>query len=531
MPTLESKPSLSLWYVWFTSATVVFLKACYVLLVPMRGLASTSWLIDDSFIEMRVAKNIAMGLGFTLDGVHSTTGAPFLWIYLSSLNHMLFGADMAIRATLIMTSVIGALCAVAVFYIAQKLTQDKRVAWTAFILATFTGNAFLNGMNGMDTVLFTLFVLLSIGTYLGVGRPANWSNFAWGTVIGLMLGLTCLTRGDGIFVLFALFCVQAYSWWKAQGTERKEQGKLLLGMLLLWGVCFAAFMTWQLVQTGSPFPGNQVGRRELSLAWHQFDFAQFDLYRYLKISGWNIFQLEELFTIATGSSFFMLAALVYGTLKKELRTLGVISFLYFGTFFALLVGYQWYFANLHGLRYINPATHILFIFVAYLLWQIPVDKLKRTAVVFLAICLIVLSGYKYYQMTTRFPWARYMGFFSNPDPVESEKFWHAIDWVKTNLPPGTIVGARDYGRISLFTDVRLQDIAGNIDPLANEALNNGTLAQYLKDKKVEYLFIPGIEQRPDKLYQYIYTKMAKNLVLQKEASKYMEMTRLYKLVW
>ena len=146
-------------------------------------------------------------------------------------------------------------------------------------------------------------------------------------------------------------------------------------------------------------------------------------------------------------------------------------------------------------------------------------------------CLVVLAFYKHYQMCSRFPWAQYMSYVSAPDLEKSKIFWHTIDWIRENLPPDTIIGARDYGRVSLFTDVRIQDIAGNIDPLAAEALNNGTLAEYLKKNKVEYLYIPGLEQRPDKLYQYIYTKMAKNLQLVKEASKYMEQPRLYKLVW
>jgi 4-amino-4-deoxy-L-arabinose transferase-like glycosyltransferase len=190
--------------------------------------------------------------GFSLDGVHPTTGAPFLWIYLTSLNHLLFGQDAAIRATLMESALFGALAAIVIFYLARKLLHDRRIAWTAFLLCTFTANAFFNAMNGMDTAFFTLFVLLAIAAFFQVGKPAKWSPFAWGCVTGLMAGITVMTRGDGLFVIFALFCVGAYQWWVAPKQERKNRMHALLGMLLIAGLCFAFFMGWQLVQTGSP---------------------------------------------------------------------------------------------------------------------------------------------------------------------------------------------------------------------------------------------------------------------------------------
>lgn len=515
-------------YAWLVAGVVVLLKSAFIVLTPMRGLASTSWLIDDSLIEMKVAQNLGLGHGFSLDGIHPTTGAPFFWIYLSSLNHMFLGKDAAIRATLIETSILGALAAMVVFSLAFRLTKDRRVAWTAFLLSTFTANAFFNAMNGMDTALFTLFVLLSVSTFFGVGKPAKWSPFAWGCVTGLMLGLTVMTRGDGIFVIFALLCVKAFEWWRSSGDSRKGHQNALFGMTLVAGLCFAFFMAWQLLQTGSPFPGNQVGRRELALALHGFSFDQFSLPKYLTIVVWNVFQLEDILMIATGGSLLCLVALVYGVSRKELRSLALFSVIYFGIFFSLLVGYQWYFANLHGLRYVNPAVHLLFIFVAYLLWQIPFETWKRTSVAVLTASMIILASYKHYQMTTRFPWAPYMSYISRPDPEKNAYFWSTIDWMRDHLPEGTIVGVRDYGRVSLFTNVRVQDLAGNIDPEAARTLNDGTMNEYLKSRNVEYLLIPSLEIRKDKLYQYLHKNLRLQLV--KEAPK-SPTQYLYKILW
>lgn len=518
----------SLLPVWLTAAGVALLKALFLLLTPMRGIASTTWIIDDSFIEMRVARNLALGSGFSLDGVHPTTGAPFFWIYLTSLNHLLLGADAAIRATLMESMVLGTLATIVIFFLALKLTQDRRVAWTAFLLSTLTGNAFFNTMNGMDTAIFTLFALASIAAFFDVGRPRNWSALAWGCVTGLALGLTCMTRGDGIFVAFGLLAYRAYEVWGSRGKERTDLLRSMGGVVLVWAILFAIFMGWQLAATGSPFPANQVGRRGLSLALHGFSFTHFSLSQYLRIVVWNVFQLEELLRIAMGSALLALVAWGAGLLSPRLRPLAIVTALYLGIFFTVLVAYQWYFPDLHGLRYINPGVHLLFLFVAFLLWQLPSERGKVLVVAFLTASIMIVASYKHYQLISRLPWDKYQSYIGRPDPVLNEQFWAPIDWMRDHLPAGTLVGVRDYGRVSMFTDVAIQDLAGNIDPAVAVALENGTLKDYLRERKVQYLFIPAPGQRPDPLYKELHSKLSLSLAPGAPKGPFQS---LYKIRW
>ncbi len=525
---LRRKAHVSSLYVWLTAGGIFSLKSLFILLMPMRALASILWLIDDTFIEMRVARNIALGGGFSLDGIHPTTGAPFLWIYLTSLNHFLPTADAAIRATLIESTLFGAFATVAVFYLALKFTESRRVAWTAFLLSTLTATAFTNAMNGMETSFYTLVVLLSLAAFFDIGRPARWSSFQWGCVIGLLAGITTMTRGDGLFLLVSMIVYKMYQYWVAPAREKKDHIMSLVGILMVAGACFAFFMGWQLIQTGSPFPGNQVGRRELSLDLHGFSFDAFSLPTYVRIVAWNVFQLEELLTFATGSSILALVAFTSGLLQKKLRPLAVVSGMYLGIFFVLLVAYQWYFPDFHGLRYLNTAAHLAFIFVAFLLWQLPLEVWKKTAVVSLALCIGVFANYKHYQLGSRIHWGKNLSYIGFPSEEKSKIFWATIDWMKANLPAGTIVGVRDYGRVSMFTDVLVQDLAGNIDPAAAQALNNGTLKEYLRSRNVEYLLIPTLEQRQDKLYQYLHSEM--NMTLVPDAPR-SPGQNLYKIIW
>lgn len=498
--------------VWIAAGAVFLLKTAFLLSSTIRGLASTPWLLDDSLIEMCVSRNIAQGFGFSLDRLHPTTGAPFAWIYLESLNHFLPTKDAAIYATFIQSTLFGALATVVVFFLALKLTESRRVAWTAFFLSTFSANAFFTAMNGMDTAMYTLFVLLAISMFLGVGRPQRWPDFAWGSLTGLAMGLAMMTRGDGIFVISGLIGCVILHWYWASPAQRRSMAQTMLGLLLVSGICFAIFMAWQMSQTGSPFPANQVGRRELALALHGFSFDHFQLLPYLKIVVWNVFQLENLLSIAMGSALVAVIAFVYGSMHKRFQTLSVICALYLGVYFTLLVAYQWYFADFHGLRYINPGVHLLFIYVAFLLWQIPTEFWKFGAVFVSSACLIVLAAYKHYQIGTRLALAKYYSYISRPTEAQLGPLWGTIDWMKANLPAGTAVGVRDYGRVCLFSDLPVQDIAGNIDPDAAFALNNGTLGKFLKDRNVNYLLIPDLATRKDKLYQYLHGNLKLELV-------------------
>jgi len=123
-----TRKTSSLRNVWLAAGAVLLLKTIYISVLSVRTIASLVWLIDDSFIEMKVARNLGLGHGFSLDGLHATTGAPFLWIYMTSLNHFFLVKDFAIKATLIETALLGALATIVVFAIALKVTEDRRVA-------------------------------------------------------------------------------------------------------------------------------------------------------------------------------------------------------------------------------------------------------------------------------------------------------------------------------------------------------------------------------------------------------------------
>lgn len=508
------------------AAAVFLLKALYLLMTPTLALGMTSWIIDDTFIIMRVAKNIAAGLGFSYNGIDPTTGAPPFWTYLTALNHVLFSFDRAIQMTFVLSEFFAALATLVTFAIALRVTKDRLIAWTAFILVTFSANAFFEAMNGMDTALFTFCVVLTVAAYLGMGLDRIRNAWLRGALIGVPAGLSMLVRGDGIFiagaVAFSLLFELVFN-----RSARKQILQTLVGFCLVCATFFALLIGWQIIRTGSPFLANQVGRREIALAWHGMENGVTSAAQYLRIVIWNDFQMEKLLTVAMGSSLLALLGLLYGLKQKETRPLSFITTIYCGTFLGMLVVYQWYFPDFHGLRYINPSVHLLYIPVAVIF----VRLLERKVLIGIATILtLTLSAYSFYDLLNHMPWAADLSLTGRPTEQQLHAYWAPYRWPQEHLPAGSVVGVRDHGRFALFTDLPVQDLAGNIDPMMPLKVKEGDKAvrEYLKSKNVDYLFIPSLEQRTDNLYTVLHRALILERV-QDAPSTYNQ--NLYRIIW
>lgn len=497
-------------------AALLFLaKAAFLLATPIRRLAMAPWLLDDSFIVMRVARNIALGHGFSFDGTHPTTGVSFLWTYLTALPHMLLPKDGAVYATLLLSAAFGALCTLAAFLIARHVSGRRDVAWTALLLSSLTAVPFFNAMNGMETSFFTLAVLLAIGAFIGVGRGAHASPWKWGVNVGLWTGIALMTRADAIFLLAALVLLYGVRWLRADKAGKRTLLKEAFAMGVTVAACLAVFLAWQMAQVGSPFPDNQIGRRGIALEKHNFDWAQFSLPRYIAITLWNVFQLETLVSLGAASSVLVTLALLLGLSAPRLRWLSIVTAVYAGVFFLALVAYQWYFPDVHGLRYLSPAFHLWAVLLAALFWSLPPGRWTPPAVGLLSLGMILLGWYRFAGYLRQPTWvAAGMHPFAQSSEADQAKFWRAIDWVSANVPADATIAVRDHGRMAFFTDRPVQDLAGILDPQVIPQWKAGTLGAYLKGRNVRYAFLPPPNPTKDSVYQAIHDQLPLTLLLE-----------------
>jgi hypothetical protein len=515
------------WPAVLAAFLVLGIKVIFILMTPLRSLTMSPTVIDDTYIVMRVARNIALGYGFSFDGTNPTTGVSMLWTYLTSLHHLLFAKEAAAKATFLLSTLFGTLSAIATYAIAWRVTASKSTSWIALALSLLMPVGFFNAMNGMETSFFTFCILMSAGGLLGMGMKEDVTPLNKGLWIGLWAGLAIMTRGDALMFIAALVVI--YGWRVLRSPiDRKAALREGIGAGLAIAILFALFLAWQFWLVGSPFPDNQIGRRLIAVEKQNFDFAQFALVPYVRIVVWNVFQAWELWNLAIGSALLGLLALLYAMVHEKTRTLAVLTTIYLALFLAALVLYQWYFPDYHGLRYFNPGLHLLFIFIAYTLVSLGLTRWKGAPVTAFLLGMLIVSWYRFADDARRHESLKAMSLFGQRNPAMQQEFWAAIDWAKATLPPGTRIAVRDHGRFAFFTDLPVQDLAGILDPEAVRQRKAGALGAYLKARDVKYVLLPDSNPSLKTIYQDIHDSLKP--VLWKDAPK-QEITgyRLYRL--
>jgi hypothetical protein len=490
----DAKPML-------VAAILLFLaKAVFIVATPLRSLVPSQWLIDDSFIVMRVARNVALGLGFSFDGMHPTTGVSMLWTYLTSLNHVLFSRDWAVKATLLESTLCGTIATVIVFAVALRF-GGTFAAWITFCLASLMPVLFFNAMNGMETALFTLLLLLA---FTSVALPGSTRPSTRGAVAGACAGLALLARPDAIFAIAALLALYAWRFLRNR-SERQSIIKESLAFLIAAGALFGLSMLWHLWQTGSLLADNQIGRRAIAFEKHGLDpYVSVPLRARATISAWNFFELEKLWTLALGSSLLGLLALLWAMAQEKSRELALVTGIYLLLFCGTLVLYQWYFPDFHGLRYLNTGAHLILVFLGVFLASLQLPVWRRTILVIVVATMLGLSWYRYFDMARRPVWAANMGLFGQRSEDRLVSFWSTMEWAKEELPAGTVVALRDHGRFAFFTGLPVQDLAGILDPGILEAKRESNLKAYLAEKKATYIYLPAPDERTGGIYRALH---------------------------
>jgi len=194
--------------------------------------------------------------------------------------------------------------------------------------------------------------------------------------------------------------------------------------------------------------------------------------------------------------------------------------------YALLAFYQWYFPDVHGLRYVALPSMILIVPIGRFVLDVgervtnrrdtrrsdegerpPLDAtLDRSgqpsrvldfargaaspsAIVatVLLLWLLASSLYQYIGMINGLE-GRLWLLGAPPDAVTS--FWCETDWIVANVPEYGIVAAKDFGRLAYFSARRIVDLVGIVDPTVIPYIKRKAVDDYLIGRQVDYLIVP-----------------------------------------
>jgi len=166
------------------------------------GVRSTDMVFDlplteDGYYVMTIARNVARGVGFSVDGTTLTNGFHPLWGVLSSLAFLVgAGSDeLSMRLVLVAsatTTVVSAVLWARLF--SNLFGADNRLYRLCFVLIYLTSFQLLaQHFNGLETGLL-LALLGAIGFYWSSSEPSLGRN----AILGLLLGLLGVTEVSGV---------------------------------------------------------------------------------------------------------------------------------------------------------------------------------------------------------------------------------------------------------------------------------------------------------------------------------------------
>jgi hypothetical protein len=479
-----------------TVAALVWAAKCALIIrFPLRKLAMCCWVLDDTFIFMRISRNLALGRGYSFDGVEPTAGAPPLWIWLTSLNHLALGPDEAVKLALAESALFGSLAAILVYEIAAR-AFERRVAWVSFVLVLFLAPLVCNSMNGMDTSIFAFLSLLAIALYARTDRAAAGAGRFF--LLGGVLGLANLARSDGIFITAAVLAIEVYVLLRLGPLNRRVHARRVAALVVGIALFTSPLIFHSLAASGSLFPANQVGRRALAWEWALGSDGCVVWSRYLPRVAFKFMELQSLVAMSLGSALVGALALVTGLRHRGGRRIALVTGIFLSLYFGALIFYQWYFPDVHGLRYVYLPAHLMSIFIAALICRLAFAPKGDTAqsvvggwavVAGAVLLLLSASAFSYRDMVkSGFPDRKFLPTYSQD---EEARWWALIDWMSAELPPGALVAATDHGRLSYFTTAQIVDLDGILYPAIVEHIRQGTVDSYIRDKGAEYIVLQG----------------------------------------
>jgi hypothetical protein len=473
-------------------------------------LARNGFLYDDGFYAFKIAENIAHGEGPTFDGVHPTTGFQPLYVLLLVPIYALSGDNlgMPVYAALSMLALFTCLTAFLLYRICLRYAGWGASLAAALIWA-FSPVVTRQAANGLETALASLMIAASVLYYLERVRPVENPGGGRFMALGLLLGITILSRIDGLILLLVLLLdyLVVLRARRAPARRLAQVSLIGIGVALLYG----PWLVFNMAVCGSPLQDSGSATRFLSLAYAgYFGYGTGDMgvrgpdpsfiwahvthaistlkvvpplhviFRAMDRAG-AILGLRRGFH-AAGDVFGFLAlaafavAAVRWRLKEGERGRGELHFLLLFAA-ALLSAYATYvFGMFFFMRYFYPIYLIACLYVAPLFDDAYRWLARRSAGVRRAFGLAAVV------------YAGLFGCFSYSQAFRSRPIYPFYDiarWVSENTGAAEKIGVFQCGMIGYLSHRDIVNLDGKVNRDALHAMKNGTLDEYLRAEGID----------------------------------------------
>jgi 4-amino-4-deoxy-L-arabinose transferase-like glycosyltransferase len=469
----------------------------------MRTLVTLGPLYDDSFYSFEIARNIARGLGSTFDGVQPTNGYQPLYVFLlvpiywASGDHATIPIYFALAAS--------AICNVLTGWILFRLVKgwaSTAAAFFGLVLWSFGPAIVRQAVNGLETALAMLCIAAALDYYVRVYRAAASPSRRQAVTLGALLGLAVFARIDAVLFVAALVADAAW-------RSRHRRGELR-ALALAAAVAAAVLLPWCIGSQalfGTVLPESGSATRFLSEAYAPRDhpgitpasftggpppsFLADNLSQsFLQIGTSPVLHVfTRAIERALQALHFPAAATVYAvgsflclalvgvfflvrrrrTARVDLRFLFVYAVLLVAAYSLVVFGQIFY------SRYYYPIFFLSIILgaIAFDLLLQMLRSAERRRNVAIA-CSVVYAALLAHMSMHRVQNGNY-------------RFLHVVDWIATHTPPDATIGVFNSGAIGYFSDRRVINLDGKVNPAALEALRRGDIGDYIESQGIDYV--------------------------------------------
>ncbi len=395
--------------------------------------------VDDAYIYLRVAANIAEGHGWSYnpgEPANPATSTSFV-LLLAALGRVAgFGTH-----TLAASFALCLFALLAAHYLAWRRSDGVAIALLA--CAVIASSSRLLASVGMETALLLAAV--------------SWTALAWqrrgdGWVVGLLAGITALTRPEGLLVL-ALIGLCAL-------LQRRLAWRSLLAAL----VVVLPWVVWATLEFGSPLAQTaavKAAQRHYGWWGQQPDF----LIAFLQQPAWPWLTLPAAaigIVLAArrwrGGDAFAAICIGFGLLQ-------VIGYQFLGA----PLGYPWY----HAPGNLAVDLALVLVIAAAAAWArrhftgMAQGARRSRATAVATACTLACAPLFLRAGMTPAAWPT--------PPAFAADYRNSAEWLRAHAAPGDEAAATEIGRIGWHSGLRILDIHGLIHPQALPALREGNL--------------------------------------------------------
>ena len=443
------------------------------------------YMTEDGYLLQTVARNLACGRGMTVsDGTIVTNGFQPLFTFLSAGLFML--TDGSKFRGIILVTLFSLLIAISSAWLVQKIARRASIglsgslAWLAAASWFAAPHIIRHSMNGLETGLYWLMMLMTLNYWLDITRPgAQPVNLNRRLALGVLLGFTFLARNDAVFFIAALLLTHVLIRPASRPFTASLTDAIIAGVTSI--VIASPWLINNVMLFGSIVPIS--GKAESYGAHFAHNLSHIpativdSTLLYLPIPV----HLESTLPVAAVCTLAIL--LFIAALRPLLRQQNVVAGQFFWLTLILLAEISAYYGLMFGAthflqRYFSVLTPLLWLTWAAVLVRVVGPGWQASRAMAIPTLLIVAA------LASGFALRDYQRGYAMETAQEHE---NVVNWVTSHIPNNVWVGAIQSGTLGYFHD-RTINLDGKVNPAALRALiQHGNILPYAEQSPVSYI--------------------------------------------